>query len=144
MNLHLTSAEYRKLIELAYLGEWMVNAQHDPEFHDEDARAVVQKLLASHPQPEVEQDDETQEYFMTLDWIERLYEQYILDYDDHVFWDELTERLAQRDLAKSRGVSLEDINRDDDLLELRPYEERYHDELEAHGIERLEIRGDYQ
>jgi hypothetical protein len=72
-----------------------------------------------------------------------LYDAYILDYDDHVFWDELTERLAQRDLAKQRGVSPDEINRDDDLLELRPLEERYHRELEEHGVERLDISTDY-
>lgn len=143
MDLSLQPDEYRKLVELAYLGEWMVNAQHDPEYHDEAARAVLQKLLASHPQAQVEQDDETHEYYMTADWIEQLYDQYILDYDDHVFWDELTERLAQRDLSKERGIPIEEVNRDDDLFDLRPLEERYHNELEAHGIERLEIRPEY-
>jgi hypothetical protein len=139
LNLTLTPAQYRKLIELAYLGEWMINAHHDPDFQDDEATSVMQKLLGAHPLPEVGKDDETGDYFMKTDWVERLYDLHILDYDDHVFWDELTERLAQRDLAKSRGVNLDDINRDDDLLELRPLEDRYRDELEEHGIERLEI-----
>ena len=144
MNLNLSANEYRKLVELTYLGEWLVNAQHDPDFHDESARAVLQKVLASYTEAGVEQDVETSEYYVTSDWAEQMYDQYILDYDDHVFWDELTERLAQRDLAKARGVELDTINRDDDLFDLRAYEERYHDELEEHGIERLEIAGDYQ
>jgi hypothetical protein len=143
MTISLEPDEYRKLIELAYLGEWVVNAQHDPEFHDEDAQAVVQKLLAAHPQDGVGRDEETSEFFMTEEWTERLFDLYILDYDDHVFWDEMTERLAQRDLAQERGVPMEEINRDDDLRELRPLEERYHRELEEYGIERLEIRRDY-
>lgn len=142
-TIKLPEEDYRKLVELAYLGEWVINAQHDPDFHDETAREVLQKLLAAHPQKDVEQDAETQEFFMTSDWVEQLYDQYIADYDDHVFWDELTERLAQRDVAKLRGVPVDDINRDDDLLELRPYEERYHNELEEHGIERLEIVDNY-
>jgi hypothetical protein len=144
MHHKLTAKQYRKLIELAYLGEWMINAQHDPDFHDEEARAVLQKLLADHPQANVKLDDETGEYFMTSDWVEQLYDQYVVDYDDHVFWDELTERLAQRDLAKERGVPLEEVNRDDDLTDLRPYEEHYHRELEDHGLDRLEIVEDYR
>lgn len=143
MNRKLTAKQYRKLVELAYLGEWMINAQHDPDFHDEEAQAIVQTLLADHPQAGVKQDAETREYFMSEEWIEQLYDKYVLDYDDHVFWDELTERLAQRDLAKERGVSMDDINRDDDLAELRPYEDRYHHELEDHGLDRLEIVEDY-
>lgn len=141
--MQLESEDYRKLVELAYLGEWMVNAQHDPDFHDESARGVLQQLLAAHPQADVDKDDETGEFFMTTDWIEKLYDQYITDYDDHVFWDELTERLAQRDLARERGIPIEDVDRDEDLGQLRPLEERYHIELEEHGLDRLEITERY-
>jgi hypothetical protein len=144
MKLELDATEYRKLIELAYLGEWMVNAQHDPDFHDEEARSVLQKLLAAQAQPDVDRDEETGDFFMSTDWIEELYDQYVVDYDDHVFWDELTERLAQRDLARERGVPVEEVNRDDDLPELRPLEEKYHQELGDRGLERLEIVEDYK
>jgi hypothetical protein len=140
---NLDPVEYRKLIELAYLGEWMINAHHEPEYSDEEAGRVLQRVLSAAPLEGIGTDDETGEKYMDTDWIERLYETYVMDYDDHVFWDELAERLAQRDLAKSRGVEMDDINRDDDLLELRPLEERYREELEEHGIDRLEIRGDY-
>lgn len=131
------------MIELAYLGEWMVNAQHDPDFQDEAAGAAVQKLLAAHKLPNVDIDDETGEYFMTAEWTERLYDEYILDYDDHTFWDELTERLAMRDLARDHGVDPDHINRDDDLLELRPIEDRYRAELEEHGLDRLDINAGF-
>jgi hypothetical protein len=143
MNVSFEPEEYRKLIELAYLGEWLINAHHDPEYADDDAGRVLQRLLGAAPMEAVGRDDETGEYYMDNEWVENLYDKYILDYNDHVFWDELTERLAQRDLARQRGVSLDDINRDDDLLELRPLEERYHQELEEHGVERLEVSGDY-
>jgi hypothetical protein len=139
IKLELTTEEFRKLIELSYLGEWMVNAQHDPDFQDESAVALTQKLLAAHKLPAVDLDAETGEYFMKSAWTERLYDEYILDYDDHTFWDELTERLAQRDLARERGVEADQLSRDDDLLELRPLEERYRQELEEHGLDRLDI-----
>lgn len=143
IKLELTNEEFRKLIELAYLGEWMINAQHDPEFQDEAAGDVVQKLLVAHKFHDIDRDAETGEYFMKSEWTERLYDEYVLDYDDHTFWDELTERLAQRDLAKERGVSADELNRDDDLLELRPLEDRYRAELEEHGLDRLEIRPEF-
>lgn len=143
MNVSLQPDEYRKLIELAYLGEWLVNAHHDTDFQDDEASAAFQSLLKGGHAEGVEQDAETSEYYLNADWVEKLYDAYILDYDDHVFWDELTERLAQRDLARQRGVSIDEINRDDDLLELRPLEERYHRELEEHGVERLDITTDY-
>jgi hypothetical protein len=139
INLELTTEEFRKLIELAYLGEWMINAQHDAEFQDEASGVVLQKLLTAHQLHDVDIDDETGESFMKSSWTERLYDEYILDYDDHTFWDELTERLAQRDLARDRGVSAEQLDRDEDLLALRPLEDHYRAELEEHGLDRLDI-----
>jgi hypothetical protein len=143
MNVELQPDDFRKLVELAYLGEWVINAQHDTDYQDENAGRVLQQLLSNSSLKDVGRDDETGEYFMSSEWVERLYDAYILDYDDHVFWDELTERLAQRDLAKLRDVGVDEINRDDDLLELRPLEERYRQELEEHGVDRLEIVSDY-
>jgi len=143
MNVELTPDAYRKLIELAYLGEWLINAQHDTEFQDDQAGAALQSLLEAGTTDGVERDEETGEYYLRAELVEQLYDSYIMDYDDHVFWDELTERLAQRDLARSRGVSIDDINRDDDLLELRPLEDRYRRELEERGVERLDISAEY-
>lgn len=138
-------SELKRLIELAYLGEWMINAHHDNEYQDEAAFSVMQKLMAAaQPQlPGIERDVETSEYFLNSDWADQLYDQHILDYDDHVFWDELTERLAQRDLAQQRGVPMEQVNRDDDLPALRPLEERYRRELEEHGLDRLDVAEDF-
>ena len=139
-ELNLSPEHYRKLIELAYLGEWLINAHHDSEFQDDGASEVLQGLLAGRPMENIAQDAETEEYYLESEWTDRLYEQYVSDYDEHVFWDELTERLAQRDLANLRGVPIESIDCDEDLLELRPLEEVYRRELEDRGVERLEIR----
>jgi len=139
VKLELTTEEYRKLVELAYLGEWMINAQHDPEFQDEAAEATIQSVLAAYKQPDVDRDEETGDYFMQSEWTERLYDDHILDYDDHVFWDELTERLAIRDLARERGVEAEGIDREEEIHILRPIEEKYRREFEEHGLDRLDI-----
>jgi hypothetical protein len=140
MALPFKPNELRKLIELAYLGEWVINAHHDPEHQDEAAQAVWQKLLSQSSTTEgVGQDIETHDFYIDEAWTERLYNEYVADYDDHVFWDELTERLAQRDLAKSRGVASEEIVREDDVLQLKPLEESYRVEFEHHGVDRLSM-----
>jgi hypothetical protein len=143
MNVPLDSQQLKKLIELAYLGEWLINAHHDTDFQDEAATAALQPLLAAAEGDGVGRDAETGQYYLESDWTERLYDQYVLDYDDHVFWDELVERLAQRDLARRRGVPVEEVNREDDLRELRPLEDHYRHECEEHGLDRLEISNDF-
>lgn len=139
LTIHLTAKQHRKLVELAYLGEWFVNAHHESEFQEEEATEAMQKLMAARPLAGLSQDAETGNYYLESEWSDRLYDQYIADYDDHVFWDELTERLAQRDLARKRGVSMDDIEREDDITELRPLEDAYRRHLEKDGVERLEL-----
>lgn len=145
MKIDLSAEDYRRLIELVYLGEWMINAQHSPDFHDTAATGVLQKLLAAHPaMKHVEQDPETGDYFMTDDWTDVLYEKHILDYDDHVFWDELVERLAARDVSHRLGLEADDLDRDEYLDKLLPLEDQYRQEIEARGLERFELKPDYE
>lgn len=141
MKFDLTQAEYRELVRLAYLGEWLINAPHDPEHEDEPASLAFQRLLAiGHELPDIDQDAETLEYFIKAKLTDGYYDAHISDYDDHVFWDELSERLAARDLAAQRHVNSETIDREEDLAVLRPIEDKYRLEFEHYGIERLEIQ----
>jgi hypothetical protein len=142
MALPFDHNQERKLIELAYLGEWMLNAHHDPEHQDDAARSAMQALLSAATASGIGRDVETGEFYLDADWTERLYATQVADYDDHIFWDELTERLAQRDLARVRGVATDEIDRDDDLIDLKPLEEKYRAELEDHGIDNLELTDD--
>lgn len=140
MDLNLSEAEYRELLRLAYLGEWLINAPHDPEHQDDVASLTLQRLLAlGRHLPEIDRDAETTEYFLKADQADKLYDDHISDYDDHVFWDEMSERLAVRDLATTRGINPDTIDREEDLGALRPLEDRYRKEFEQYGIERLEI-----
>ena len=140
MKFDLTEAEYRELVRLAYLGEWIINAPHDPEHQDEAASLACQRLLAGGKElSEIDRDAETTEYFITADVANKYYDDHISDYDDHVFWEELCERLAARDLATERGVNPETIDREEDLSALKPIEDRYRKEFEQYGIERMEI-----
>jgi hypothetical protein len=135
----------KRLIELAYIGEWVVNSRHSLEFQDDEATAALQGLLglSASLTEGIERDVETNNFYIDSEWVDKIQDHYIADYDDHIFWDELIERLAQRDLAKQRGVEMEDIDRDDYLAELRPLESRYRDELELNGLDRLGITDEY-
>lgn len=141
IQLNLTPEQYRDLVRIAYLGEWMINAPHDTEAQDEPAAQAFQGLLAAGAEalPDIDQDPETGDHFLSSEAADKFYDDHITDYDDHVFWDELAERLAVRDLAARRGVTPETIDREDNLAALRPLEERWRHEFERHGIERLDL-----
>jgi hypothetical protein len=140
-GMELTPEQMKKLVELAYLGEWMINSRHGVDIQDEEASDSLQKLLSlAVPYVEgIERDVESGNYYLNNDWAEEIDDVYVADYDDHVFWDELVERLAERDLANHEGIEIEDVDREDYLSQLRPLESRYIDEFDEHGIERLVI-----
>ena len=140
MNFSLKADEVKKLLEMAYLGEWVINSHHGQDFQDDAASNVAQRIMAAAKIKDVDQDPETGNYYMDSEWLDRIFNQYVVDYDDHVFWDELVMRLAERDLAQQRGIPSEQINREDDLAHLRPLEERYRHEIEEFGVEHLELR----
>jgi hypothetical protein len=143
VKVEFTPEQLSKLIEMAYLGEWMINSQHSDEFRDETAIAALQGLMAGSRIEGIECDPESGDYYLDNEWAEQIYDRYVVDYDEHVFWDELAERLAQRDLARERRLPTEEIDRDDDRIDLRPIEDRYRNEMEENGLDRIEVVGDF-
>jgi len=141
MDMIMTPEQLRRLVELAYLGEWVVNSRHGVDFQDDEAVEALQGLLAlaSSLTSGIERDVETGQYYLEQEWSDAVQDRYLADYDDHVFWDELVERLAERDLARNRDVEAEEIDRDEDIAELKPLEKYYYDELERNGLDRLGI-----
>lgn len=143
MELQLTKAELERLLELAALGEQMLNG-HLPEgesspLHD----AALQKLYALA-------DDEGLGYLIAVDeavdalkpseaLLSRL-DAEIHDYDDCVFWDELSLRLAERDLREELGAAAFDglpaAERQD---RVDAAAEAYDREFDARGVGRLRL-----
>jgi len=142
MVIDLTKEEYQRLIELAYLGEWTVNAFRDPARTLPAYEDALRSLL-SHAEEagcaqwaDPETCDPTEELEMNRD-IRR----YIDEYNDESFWYELLERFAYRDLEKELGFrSVRDMNPRQREERLETLKEKYLDELENHGIENLAFR----
>ena len=147
MKLDISKEEFEKLLELAYMGDWMLNGRHDPEERDKDFEPMLQKLYAMAEEQGmgylIMTDEETgllkpsPAFDARIDGVE-----HIAHYDDHVFWDELALRLAERDLQKEVGAEV--------YKAMRPHEREekvdelaagYDDEFEKRGLERLRIEG---
>ena len=139
MNLSLTPGQYRKLLILAHLGEWTVNAfRKDPDAGFEKAASTVYaQAREAGLEHWVDYDAHGGMYYPSAD-LEREAHQFIEEYDDETFWEELVERLAWRDLERRLGKAgvdgMPEPEREEALDQLT---ERYWREFEAHGIERL-------
>ncbi|QTM98577.1 hypothetical protein ERJ70_04260 [Sediminibacillus dalangtanensis] len=119
VNMEMTESQYKKLTELVYLGNWLVNAHRNEEItHYEELEQFVYKNAGLADV--VTYDEEEDFYSMAPEQEEKLH-RYIKEYEDYNFWEELTYRLANRDLLRELGpkgkLEQKDIERRIELAE---------------------------
>ena len=142
MDTKLTKDQFEKLLQLAYLGNWMVNAYRSDDFLEEYNEAA-ERIYSSAPafgfKDKIEFDEVEGRAFPSVRLEEDLAD-LIDDYDDAAFWDLLVLKLAERDLVREYGQGAVDLMSDEELEEKRaPYAKKYEKEIETNGIENLEI-----
>ncbi|MBX3014156.1 MAG: hypothetical protein KF832_21725 [Caldilineaceae bacterium] len=147
MQIELTSDEYRRLIDILYLADWLLTAHKvgdDPRVAA--YQQLVQKLYAysqemglSHL---IEYAVEFDQYFPTRDLEAGTpIHEFIDEYDDETFWDELTRRLAERDLLAQLGgwEKMQKLSTEERIRRLGQLEEHYAAEFARHGLENLRL-----
>ena len=139
MQINVTPGQFRKLLILTHLGEWVVNA-----FRDEVDRGFEQAASAVYAGAKeagaghwIEFDADEKAYYPSADLDEAAH-RFLDEYDDQTFWDELAERLAWRDLCSRYGETAVDAMREEDRVKaLDEIAVRYQKEFEARGVDRL-------
>lgn len=133
MNIELTDKEFRRLLDMVYIGNWVLNSTRgEDRFADYDL--LQEKLFALCSKCGMK--DLFQSWYGHV-FPSKAYEEggiheAIADYEDAVFFDILAEELARRDMH------LEDTD-PDDFTELTSRMDVYIDEFEQHGIDNLSI-----
>ena len=145
MKLHLTKKEYRALLDLITVGDWVL---HSHTVQDKDCsithRAVMKKIFSysSEMQCEdlVEYDQKKDEGYETCAYEEVIQEAFIQPYNEETFWEELADRLAMRDAVREIGEdnlkTMEPLRR---VKLLSDKTETYENEFEEHGLECLTL-----
>jgi L-rhamnose mutarotase len=143
MKINFTNKEYRLLLDMVEIAEWVLNA-HKTASSDEIKKYsdLYQKILSYAKDMGFENliiyDKNLDGYFATSEYEESEHMRYIEEFEDDVFWDALPHRLAVRDLVKEVGEKkyeeMEFVERATKLLEL---ESIYYKELEENGIDNL-------
>lgn len=146
MSISFNKDEFRTLIKLAYLGEW-VSAVHLGEHENPAQDQLLQKIYSQAKamgcEDLVEFDSDTDRYEpgAELEADEEL-RAVIEDYEDSAFWELLISRLAMRDAMKDVGEDeLEGEAMEQFLESLEQTENSYSEEFENHGLDRLKIQG---
>lgn len=133
MHIELTEKEYRRLLDLVYIGNWVLNSiRGDDRFEDYDH---VESKIFSHCKDHGMQkliENWNGEVVPSRAFSEGGIHEAIMDYEDAIFFDILAEELARRDMDYA-PISSQNYN------ELMSRMEDYMDEFECHGTDRLQV-----
>jgi len=142
VKIEFSADQFRALVELAYLGSWMVNGIRAPAEQVERYSQVEQYLFSLADRFGLR--DVTEMYEPLGAWVpthafeERMAER-IAEYDNQTFWDELVERLADRDVFVEYGEAFRALPVEQQIAKREPVVERYEREFETHGLDRVRI-----
>ena len=144
MEITFTKEQHENLIKLVYLGSWMVNSIREDKGvkkFDDLEQYIYSFAKAAGMGKLIEYDPETKQYFPTFELEEDAeVEQYRQEYDDYNFWEELTYALARRDFIKEYGENaIKKMSMEERFEKEQPFIEKYEEEFEKYGIERLKI-----
>lgn len=145
-KLELTQRDYLTLLGVMQMADWVLHA-HKVEEPGETAafRELEQKVFAlaepfgcGHL---VEYDDEDERYYPTAEFDESSPGMdFIEEFENESFWNELLERLIERDLVRQLGEkAVQRLDAEARIAKEEPYRRLYGEEFATHGIDRLEI-----
>ena len=133
MELHLTEKQFRRLLDLVYIGNWVLNSTRGEDRirqYDEVESRVFAHCLDHGMAKLVELYDG--EIIPSRAFAEGGIHEAILAYEDTTFFEILAEELALKDLDVERATP---ENYDEVVARM----EEYMGEFEAHGTENISV-----
>ncbi|MBK9663142.1 MAG: hypothetical protein KBA82_12640 [Nitrosomonas sp.] len=147
MKINITKKEYRLLLDILYLGDWMLTAHDDHEMLEKEKyQDVIQKFYSYAKEMDyenlIEADKESNKYYETREYEDTSEVHEIIDtYNSATFWDELVSELAMRDAKEEAGNdAFKKMSPEERIYLLHPLEEQYHDEFAANDLTNLRIK----
>ena len=131
MKLELTTKQFRRLLDMAYIGNWILNSTRgDDRFRDYDE---VESLLFAKAREEgmgALAEDWQGEVVPSRAFAEGGIHEAIMEYENNVFFDILAEDLARRDMD---DAPIDETN----YAELASRIDAYIEEFEQHGTDNI-------
>jgi len=133
MQLNLSNQEFRLLLDLAYVGNWVLNSTKGEDritpYDDLEAKLFSHSIPAGMPELlEVHQEGVSP----SRAYVEGGIHDAIMDYEDAVFFEILAEELARRDMNH------EPIS-NDNFKELSGRIDEYISEFEQNGMDNISL-----
>ena len=147
-SIQLSRKQFLALLKLTYLGNWMANAPRTQNMK-EDYESIESFVFSFAPAFGFEkymdhEESDGDRYYPTGLFeeetdVHKLHE----EYDEETFWDELADRLGERDFyEKYSKEEIKRMDREERFTKLYECIDAVSDELEKYGLGRLRIRGE--
>ena len=145
MKINFTKKEYRLLLEALYLSDWVMHSHAIKQEDRHLEHETFKKKILSHFK-EMEADDviehskESDDYYEVSAFDDYIHGKFINAYEENVFWDQLIDRLAERDVIKNIGIeTYKSIDGMERIIKVDKVKEYYANEFEQHGLEHVKI-----
>lgn len=131
MKLELTKKQFRRLLDLVYIGNWVLNSiRGDDRFADYDnVESSLFEAALSNGMPELT-DVVNGEIMPSRAFVDGGIHEAIMDYEDTVFFEILAEELARRDMDHEPITA-------SNYEELTARMDEYIDEFEKNGTDNI-------
>ncbi len=147
-HIELTDAQYKTLIKLAFLGEWVLNA-HNVESKYPKEQQVLNHLLSKfktfNAEELVHEVDEDEDYEVEDEVVMGYLEQ-LIEFREDTFWELLVNKLVGRDLIEillaKDPEALKNFSEEEREAMIYKLEKFYKKEFDTAGLETLRVVND--
>ena len=147
MKINFTKKEYRALLDILSIADWVINAHKVEKDPKTEEYRLLEHTLFSHAEKMgfenlIEYDPKLERYFPTQEYDETSKAMDFVDeFENDSFWEELIHRLAERDLTRQEGgvENVMKLSWEERLTKEVPLEEMYAKEFEINGLNNLKI-----
>jgi hypothetical protein len=138
VNLELSSDQYKELIKLVYIGDWVIDEPENMVLNDL-VQVVFSKAKDAGHESLIEFDKEMNLYMPSQAFDDEVVE-IVDDYEEECFWDHLIYRMADKDLVAKMGDKADKLTNEERIDLIDPISEKYVKEFEENGIDNLVIK----
>ncbi len=149
MKIEFTQEEYKCLVDMLYVAEWVLNAHRVEDDPRTESYGKLEQKIYSYAKDMGFEDlieyasdygtyDPTRKYEDTCPLVE-----FIDEFENETFWEELVDRLANRDLIRQVGgvENLSKLSFEERIKKTLPLEQKYSSEFEERGLDGVSIVG---
>ncbi len=147
MKINITKKEYLTFLEILEIADWVLHAHHAEERSETTKYKEFEQKVFSYAKDMgfdelVDYASHLKRYFPTREFEETSPgREFIREFEDDTFWDELVQRLVERDLIRQAGEEkLLSMTPEERFEAEEPLEKRYADEFYHNGLENLTFR----